>query len=111
MDKRTFSKHEKKVRLDIINELKERHGLTRGEAENIVDTATAYIRAELAAGHDIEIRGLGSLVVRDREARPGRDIREGTTVIIPKHKTIVFRPGAYLKQIYKPDRGEFAATE
>lgn len=89
-------------RKDIAKEISARHGMNMDESLKVVDTMTNFMRAELAAGHDIEIRGLGALVIKEYAPKTVRNINEKTTMILPARKGVYFRAGKYLKNIFRP---------
>jgi len=72
--------------------------LTRKDAEIIVDTIFQSMADTLAQGEGIEIRGFGSLKVKNRGEREGRNPRTGESVHIPAKKFPFFRIG---KDLYE----------
>jgi DNA-binding protein HU-beta len=59
----------------------------------------ATIEDCLVSGDKVQIVGFGSLEVKERAARTGRDMMTGKTVTIDPRRTVVFRPGNQLKQL------------
>jgi nucleoid DNA-binding protein len=53
--------------------------------------------AALAAGETVELRGLGSLDVRERAERRARKPRTGEAVAVPARRYVFFTPGRELK--------------
>ena len=53
--------------------------------------------AALAAGRVIELRGLGSLELKERKAYKARNPKTGEPLIAPARRRVVFRPGQELK--------------
>jgi nucleoid DNA-binding protein len=51
----------------------------------------------LAAGEAIELRGFGSLEVKERKATAKRNPQTGDTVIVPPRRRVIFHPGQELK--------------
>ena len=72
--------------------------LTRKDAETIVDTIFDSMIEGLAQGDRIEIRGFGSLAVKHRPAREGRNPKTGETVHIPAKRLPHFKVG---KELYE----------
>jgi len=71
------------------------------ERPNAAAIALAIIQAmatALATGKVIELRGLGTLEVRERKAVTRRNPRTGEAVIVPPSRRVVFRPGRELKE-------------
>jgi len=82
--------------------------VTVKDAEIIVDTIFESMVDALAQGEGVEIRGFGSLKVKDRDEREGRNPKTGESVRIPAKKSPFFRIG---KELYErinqavPSRG------
>ena len=72
--------------------------MTLKDAEIIVDTIFESMTDALAQGEGIEIRGFGSLKVKDRRAREGRNPRTGKSVQIPAKKYPLFKIGKELHE-------------
>ena len=71
--------------------------VTLKDAEIIVDTIFNSMTDALAQGEGIEIRGFGSLKVKDRGGRVGRNPKSGESLRIPAKKLPFFRIG---KELY-----------
>ena len=61
------------------------------------------LAASLAAGESVELRGLGSLEVRERKSYKARNPKTGEAVIALAHRRVLFRPGRELKAALKND--------
>ena len=68
------------------------------DAATIVDTIFGSMADALAQGDGVEIRGFGSLKVKDRCAREGRNPKTGESVHIPAKKLPHFKMG---KDLYE----------
>jgi DNA-binding protein HU-beta len=76
-----------------------RINLNKKEAKQVVDVILKSIIKGLAKDKRLEIRGLGTFIVKDRAPREGRIIATGEKVSIPARKMPVFIPGKVLKRI------------
>jgi integration host factor beta subunit len=72
--------------------------VTRQDAEVIVDTIFDSMAGALAEGDRVEIRGFGSLRVKNLGARVGRNPRTGEPVHVPAKKLPFFKIG---KDLYE----------
>ena len=72
--------------------------MTLKDAEIVVDTIFESMIDALAQGDGIEIRGFGSLKVKDRGEREGRNPKTGESVRIPAKKHPFFRIGKELHE-------------
>jgi DNA-binding protein HU-beta len=50
------------------------------------------IKASMADGNNVYLRGFGSFVVKERAQKTGRNISKNTTIIIPAHNIPSFKP-------------------
>ena len=67
------------IKLDIINEVVAKTGITKTKAELAVETVFESMKKALAAGNRIELRGFGVFNVRPRKTGIGRNPRRGVT--------------------------------
>ena len=72
--------------------------MTHKDAEIIVDSIFDSMADALAQGAGIEVRGFGSLKVKDRGEREGRNPKTGESVHIPAKKSPFFRIGKELHE-------------
>ena len=87
------------IKLDIINEVVTRTGITKTKAELAVETVFESMKKSLAAGNRIELRGFGVFNVRPRKTGIGRNPRTGAEVSIPPGRAVRFKPGKELQSI------------
>ncbi len=78
--------------------LAEKTNLTQKVAKVIVDTIFDGMRDSLIRGERIEIRGLGSFVIRDYGGYKGRNPKTGEIVDVPPKKLPFFKVGKELKE-------------
>src|SRR5438552_1692426 len=87
------------IKLDIINEVVNRTGITKTKAEMAVETVFESMKRSLSKGDRIELRGFGVFNVRPRKTGIGRNPRTGAEVSIPPGKAVRFKPGKELQTI------------
>lgn len=87
------------IKLDIINEVVTKTGITKTKAELAVETVFDSMKKALATGDRIELRGFGVFNVRPRKTGIGRNPRTGAEVNIPPGKAVRFKPGKELQSI------------
>ena len=87
------------IKLDIINEVVAKTGITKTKAELAVETVFESMKKSLAAGNRIELRGFGVFNVRPRKTGIGRNPRTGAEVSIPPGRAVRFKPGKELQSI------------
>ncbi len=82
---------------DLINDIKNRNGFTRQQAERVVEIFFGTMSDALSNGERVEIRGFGSLVVKDYKTYTGRNPKTGEPVVVKPKKLPFFRCGKELK--------------
>ena len=87
------------IKLDIINEVVTKNGITKTKAELAVETVFESMKQALTKGERIELRGFGVFNVRPRKTGIGRNPRTGAEVNIPPGKAVRFKPGKELQSI------------
>lgn len=87
------------IKLDIINEVVNRTGLTKSKAEIVVETVFEAMKTSLSKGDRIELRGFGVFNVKPRKTGIGRNPRTGAEVKIPPGKAVRFKPGKELQTL------------
>ena len=87
------------IKLDIINDVVNRTGITKTKAEIAVETVFESMKKALAGNDRIELRGFGVFNVRPRKTGIGRNPRTGAEVSIPPGKAVRFKPGKELQTL------------
>ena len=87
------------IKLDIVNRVVERTGVSRTKAELAVETIFEAMKRALERGDRIELRGFGVFNVRPRKTGIGRNPRTGEEVNIPPGKAVRFKPGKELQNL------------
>jgi DNA-binding protein HU-beta len=76
----------------------EAHGLSQKQANGVLDSAVILIGEHLKKGARIRIAGLGTLEVRKRSARMGRNPATGEPIEIKASKKVAFRAAKDLSE-------------
>jgi DNA-binding protein HU-beta len=80
------------IKLDIINEVVNKTGITKTKAELAVETVFGSMKRSLAKGDRIELRGFGVFNVRPRKTGIGRNPRTGAEVPFRRVKLSASNP-------------------
>ena len=88
------------IKLDIINEVVNKTGITKTKAEMAVETVFEKMKQALEHGDRIELRGFGVFNVKPRKTGIGRNPRMGAEVSIPPGKAVRFKPGKELQTLH-----------
>lgn len=94
------------TKADIVNVVMEKVGLPRIESQQIVEAIFSAIKETLVAGESIKISGMGTFIVRRKNARIGRNPKTKQEVEITPRRVVTFRPSDQLKSLLKPREPE-----
>lgn len=83
----------------------QRAGVSKADAAAIGEAMFALMGAALMKGENVKLTAFGSLQVRERAERIGRNPRTGTEHRILPRRTVIFTPSAQLRDAL----GQFAA--
>lgn len=85
-------------KMDLINKVAEKSGLTKKDAEAAINSFLEAIGEALAEGERVQLIGFGTFETRKRSARSGRNPQTGETIEIPETIVPAFKPGNKLKE-------------
>ncbi len=85
-------------KVELVEEVSGEVGLSKREAQKVIDAIIGTIRDTLAAGEKVTLVGFGTFGVRQRMARTGRNPQSGAALQIPAKKVAKFLPGKTLKE-------------
>jgi DNA-binding protein HU-beta len=83
---------------EVVDQVSERAGMSKKDAQTAVEAILETIEETLARGEDVTFTGFGKFVVRDRAARMGVNPRTKERVEIAATRAPRFSPGSQLKQ-------------
>ena len=82
---------------ELIAAIAEKAGLTKKDAERVLNATVDSISGALAAGDRVQVSGFGIFEVKTREARVGRNPRTKQTIEIPATRLPAFKASKTLK--------------
>lgn len=88
-------------RLDLVQQLVEKHGYTKKAATSIIDDFTDIIIENLRDGNSVTIYNFGSFDMLERAARTCINPLNGEKVDVPAHMIPRFYPGKRMKIVVK----------
>ncbi|MBE6985813.1 MAG: HU family DNA-binding protein [Ruminococcaceae bacterium] len=84
---------------ELIAAVAQNSGVSKKDAERVVNAAIDTITATLAAGEKVQLSGFGIFEVKDRDARVGRNPHTRETIEIPATRIPAFKASKALKDI------------
>ncbi len=86
---------------DLIDAVAQSADISKAAAARAVDGFLAAITDALKKGEQVTLVGFGTFLVREREARTGRNPQTGEEITIPASKLPSFKAGKGLKDAVK----------
>ena len=85
------------TRRELVLSLTEKLGFTQRRSSELVDAVFRIMRDTMAAGESIKLVQFGTLSVRDKSPRRGRNPRTGEKLKIAAKKAPAFKAGKTMK--------------
>ena len=82
---------------ELIAVTAERAGISKKDAERVLNAAIDSITATLVAGEKVQLSGFGIFETKDREARVGRNPHTKESIEIPATRVPAFKASKSLK--------------
>lgn len=92
------------TRLMLSEAAARRTGVSKADTAAIGEAMFALMGKALMAGENVKLTAFGSLQVRERAERLGRNPRTGTEHRISPRQTVVFTPSAQLREALESSR-------
>ncbi len=87
------------TKAELVDGVASTSGLSKKDAEVIVQNVLDAIIESLRRGEKVELRGFGSFRLRERTSRQGRNPKTGAKVHVPAKKVPYFKPGKELREL------------
>jgi integration host factor subunit alpha len=92
------------TKADIVEHIYERVGFSKKESADLVETVFAVINETLSSGQKVKISGFGNFVVREKNARKGRNPQTGEEILLQARRVLTFKPSLVLKNILNDEQ-------
>lgn len=76
---------------ELINALGDKTGQMKIDVEAVLYALSDTVKAELKAGNDVTLPGLGKMSAQQRDARKGRNPQTGAEIDIPAKTVAKFK--------------------
>ena len=80
------------TKAEIVTRINEKTGIEKVAVMAIVEEIMETIKANMAEGDNVYLRGFGTFHIIERKEKVGRNISKNTSVVIPAHKIPKFKP-------------------
>ena len=90
------------TKAEIINQLSLATGYDKKTVTVIVEGFMSKVKENIIKGENVFFRGFGSFVTKKRAEKIARNISKQTTVKVPAHRVVDFKPAAEFKEAVRP---------
>lgn len=90
---------------DIAGEVSDKVGISKRDAEEIVELVLDAIKTELKNGKHVKIARFGNFTVRSKRSRKGRNPRTGEEIGITPRRVVTFRASQVFKNYVNRKEG------
>ncbi|MEI6764548.1 MAG: HU family DNA-binding protein [Bacteroidota bacterium] len=80
------------TKAEIVAEIANKTGIEKVAVQATVESFMECMKASLAKGENVYLRGFGSFIIKKRAQKTGRNISKNTTIVIPAHYIPAFKP-------------------
>ena len=88
------------TKAELVTELSIKTGFDKKTINIIVENFMKEVKANVANGENVYLRGFGSFITKVRAAKVARNISAKTSVQVPEHKIPAFKPAAeFMKDV------------
>ena len=91
-------KNKNVTRKELALSVNEKLGISQRNAAEMVDTVFETMKNTLIGGESLKLVQFGTLSVRNKSPRRGRNPRTGESMTITKRKMVSFRPSKRLRE-------------
>jgi len=87
------------TKAEIVEQIYEKVGFSKKESAELVERVFEIIKKTLSDGEKVKISGFGNFVVREKNARKGRNPQTGEEIRLAARRVLTFKPSLVLKNI------------
>ena len=92
------------TKAEIVEHIYEKVGFSKKESAELVEKVFEIIKETLAAGEKVKISGFGNFVVREKNARKGRNPQTGEEIRLAARRVLTFKPSLVLKNVLNDEQ-------
>lgn len=85
------------TKADLIDSINNKHGLTRQESSQVIESILEIIKKTLGRGEDVLVSGFGKLCVKEKRKRRGRNPATGQDLMLEARRVVVFNCSGVLR--------------
>ena len=89
------------TKAEIVAEIANKTGIEKSAVQNVVENFMEVVKASMAKGENVYLRGFGSFIIKTRATKTGRNISKNVAITIPAHKIPAFKPAKTFMNVVK----------
>ncbi len=80
------------TKAELVNEIAIQTGYDKRTITKVVESAMQNVKKAIAGGDSVFLRSFGTFGTKVRAEKVARNISKHTSVIVPAHNVVVFKP-------------------
>ena len=89
------------TKAEIVAKIADKTGIEKGAVQSVVENFMETVKAAMANGENVYLRGFGSFIIKTRKAKTGRNISKNIKIDIPEHNIPAFKPAKTFMNMVK----------
>ncbi len=85
------------TKADLVETIYNRVGFSKKESAELVEAVFEEIKNALVRGEKVKFSGFGNFIVREKNARKGRNPQTGAEIQLEARRVLTFKPSLVLK--------------
>jgi integration host factor subunit alpha len=91
------------TKADLVETIYNRVGFSKKESAELVEAVFEEIKNALVRGEKVKFSGFGNFIVREKNARKGRNPQTGAEIQLEARRVLTFKPSLVLKSALNQD--------
>ncbi len=91
------------TKADLVETIYNRVGFSKKESAELVEAVFEEIKNALVRGEKVKFSGFGNFIVREKNARKGRNPQTGVEIQLEARRVLTFKPSLVLKSALNQD--------
>ena len=80
------------TKADIVKNISDKTGMDKSDVQMIAENLMDEVKNSLKKNENVYLRGFGSVIIKNRAEKTGRNISKNIAVVIPAHNIPAFKP-------------------
>ena len=89
------------TKAEVAAKLASKIGISNRQSVEAVEVFLECVKNALKEGDRVSLVGFGTIYIKERDARNGRNPRTGDSISIPRKRVATFKPGKALRETVK----------